>query len=107
MTSAVALDDVTSIYASKRFQMQVNVHVCDTVQLLVDFFSSMAKSRKKLEALNVFPWFILFLNRKRWALVRDRLLSNNSLFVGQLRTRDLVSFTTVIQTVNYYTTIHF
>ena len=44
---------------------------------------------------------------KRWALVRDRLLSNNSLFVGQLRTRDLVSYTTVLQTVNYYTTIHF
>ena len=87
--------------------MHVNVQVYDTVQLLVYFFSAMAESRKKLEALNVFSWFIVFLNRKRWALVRDRLLSNNSWFVGQLRTRDLVSFTTVLQTVNYYTTIHF
>ena len=42
------------------------------------------------------------------------LLSNNSLFVGQLyankflafRARDLISFTTDFQTVNYYSTIH-
>ena len=42
------------------------------------------------------------------------LLSNNSLFVGQLYenkslmlcARDLISFTTDLQTVNYYTTIH-
>ena len=42
------------------------------------------------------------------------LLSNNSLFVGQLyedkslalRARDLIFFTTDLQTVNYYTTIH-
>ena len=41
------------------------------------------------------------------------LLSNKSLFVGQLyedkslalRTRDLISFTTDLQTVNYYSTI--
>ena len=41
-------------------------------------------------------------------------LSNNSLFVGQLykdkslvlRARDLIFFTTDLQTVNYYTTIH-
>ena len=42
-------------------------------------------------------------------------LSNNSLFVGQLykdkslvlRARDLIIFTTDLQTVNYYTTIHY
>ena len=42
------------------------------------------------------------------------LLSNNSLFVGQLyedksialRACDLIFFTTDLQTVNYYTTIH-
>ena len=45
--------------------MHVNVDVCDIVQLLVDFFSAMAKSRKKLEASNVFSWFIVFLNRKK------------------------------------------
>ena len=41
------------------------------------------------------------------------LLSNNSLFVGQLyddnslalRARDLIFFTTDLQTVNYYSTI--
>ena len=49
----------------------------------------------------------------RSALVLE-LLSNNSLFVGQLyedqplamRPRDLIFFTTNLQTVNYYTTIH-
>ena len=42
------------------------------------------------------------------------LLSNNSLFVGQLyedksltlHARDLIFFTTDLQTVNYYTTFH-
>ena len=42
------------------------------------------------------------------------LLSNNSLFVGQLyedkslalRARDLIFFTTDLETVNYYSTIH-
>ena len=42
------------------------------------------------------------------------LLSNNSLFVGQLyedkslalRARDLIFFTTDLQTVNYNSTIH-
>ena len=41
-------------------------------------------------------------------------MSNNSLFVGQLNedkslalgARDLIVFTTDLQTVNYYTTIH-
>ena len=43
------------------------------------------------------------------------LLSNNSLFVGQLykekslalHARDLIFFTTDLQTVNYYSTIHY
>ena len=43
-----------------------------------------------------------------------KLLSNNSLFVGQLyedkslalRAYDLIIFTTDLQTVNYYSTIH-
>ena len=45
--------------------------------------------------------------------MRD-LLSNNSLFVGQLyedkslalRARDFILFITDLQTVNYYSTIH-
>ena len=48
-------------------------------------------------------------NRNRSALAR-KLLSNNLLFVGQLykdksialRARDLIYFTTDLQTVNYY-----
>ena len=73
----------------------------------------MVESLKKLMSLNVFSLFIVCSNRNRSALVRE-LLSNNSLFVGQLyedkslalRTRDLIFFTTDIQTVNYYSTIH-
>ena len=78
-----------------------------------DFFSAMADSRKKLKTSNLFSSFIMSSNRNRSALVRE-LLCNNSLFVGQLyedkslalRARDLIFFTTDLQTVNYYTTIH-
>ena len=73
----------------------------------------MAESSKKLKSLNVFSLLIVCSNRNKSALVRE-LLSNNSLFVGQLfedkslalRARDLIFFTTDLQTVNYYTTIH-
>ena len=73
----------------------------------------MAKSWKKLKNSNVFSSFIVCWNRNRSAPVRE-LLSNNSLFVGQLyedkslvlRARDLIFFTTDLQTVNYYSTIH-
>ena len=62
---------------------------------------------------SVFIVFFVSSNRNRSALVRE-LLCNNSLFVGQLyedkslalRARDLIFFTTDLQTVNYYTTIH-
>ena len=61
---------------------------------------------------NLFSPFIVYSNRNRSALVRE-LLSNNSLFVGQLyddkslalRAHDLIFFTTDLQTVNYYSTI--
>ena len=73
----------------------------------------MAESSKKLKSLNVFSFFIVCSNRNRSALVRE-LLSNYSLFAGQLyedkslalRARDLIFFTTDLQTVNYYSTIH-
>ena len=73
----------------------------------------MAESSKTLLSSNVFSLFIVFYNRNRSALVRE-LLSNNSLFVGQLyedkslalRARDLIFFTTDLQTVAYYATIH-
>ena len=65
-----------------------------------------------LKTSNLFSSFIVSLNRNRSALVRE--LYNNSLFVGQLyedkslalRARDFIFFTTDLQTVNYYTTIH-
>ena len=73
----------------------------------------MAESWKKLKTSDVFSLFTVCKNRNRLALVRE-LLSNNSLFVGQLkedksfalRARDLISFTIDSQTVNYFTTIH-
>ena len=63
-----------------------------------------------LKTSNLFLSFIVSANRNRSALVRE-LLCNNSLFVGQLnedkslalRARDLIFFTTDLQTVNYYT----
>ena len=64
--------------------LHIHVNVCDTVQpFLRDFFSAMAESWKKLKTSNVFSSFIVCKNKKRSALVRE-LLSNNSLFVGQL-----------------------
>ena len=78
-----------------------------------DFFGAMAESWMMLKTSNLFISFIVSSNRNRSALVRE-LLCNNSLFVGQLyedkslalRARDLIFFTTDLQTVNYYTTIH-
>ena len=72
----------------------------------------MAESLKKLETSNVFFSFFVCLNRNRSATVRE-LLSNNSLFIGQLcedkslalHAHDLI-FTTDLQTTNYYTKIH-
>ena len=72
----------------------------------------MAESSRKLETSNVFSSFIVCQNQNRPALVHE-LLSTNSLFVGQLykdkslvlRARGLI-FTTDVQTVNNYSTIH-
>ena len=73
----------------------------------------MAESRKKLKTSNLFSSFIVSSNQNRSALVRE-LLCNDSLFVGELyedkslarSARDLIFFTTDLQTVNYNTTIH-
>ena len=73
----------------------------------------MEESWKKLKTSNVFWSLIVCLKLNRSALVRE-LLSNNSLFVGRvcedkslaLRAHDLIFFTTDLQTVNYYITIH-
>ena len=74
----------------------------------------MAESWKKLKTSNVFSSFIVCYNRNRSAPVRELLSNNNSLFVSQLyegksrsrSARDLIFFTTDLQTVNYYSTIH-
>ena len=94
-------------------QIHVHVNVLETVQLLQVFFSAMAGRWKKLKTLNVFLTFIVCLNQKGSALVPE-LLSNNSLFVGQLyedkslalHARDSIFFTTDLETVNFYSTIN-
>ena len=48
-----------------------------------EFFNATAESWKKLKTSNVFSSFIVGKNRNRSALLCE-LLSNNSLFVGQL-----------------------
>ena len=73
----------------------------------------MAEIWKKLKTSNVFSSFIVCYNRNRSAPVHE-MLSNNSLFVGQLYEDkslalgacDLIFFTTDLKTVNYYSTIH-
>ena len=73
----------------------------------------MVESCKKLKTSNVFSLFIVCKNRNRSALER-KLLSDNSLFVGQLyedkslalSARDFILSTTDLQTVNYYSTSH-
>ena len=87
--------------------LQIHVNVCETVQLLHDFFSAIGESWKKWKTSNVFSSFIVCSNRNRSALVCE-LLSNNSLCVGQLNkdkslalhALDLISFTTDLQAVN-------
>ena len=67
----------------------------------------MVESWKKLKTANV--CFFVCSNQNRSALVRE-LLSNNSLFVGQLYenkllalgAHDLIFLTADLQTVNYY-----
>ena len=73
----------------------------------------MVESLKNLKTLNLISSFIMSSNRNRSALVRE-LLCNISLFGGQLyedkslalHVLDLIFFSTDLQTVNYYKTIH-
>ena len=74
----------------------------------------MVESWKKLKTSNVFSSRLFCVRIEIDQLYCVNLLRNNSLFVGQLyedkslalRARDLILFTTDLQTVNYYSTIH-
>ena len=91
----------------------MHVNVCKTVRRLTGFLHcNGGKLEDAEDCKSVFIVNCEF-ESNRSALVRE-LLCNNSLFVGQLyedkslalRARDLIFFTTDLQTVNYYTTIH-
>ena len=89
------------------------MNVSETVRVLAGFLRCNGGKLEEAEDFKSVFAFIVCSNRNRSALVRE-LLSNNSLFVGQLyedkslalRARDLIFFTTDLQTVNYYSTIH-
>ena len=93
--------------------LQIHENVCETVQLVQDFFSVMAESWKKLKSSNVFSSFIVCSNRNKSALVRElvsnKSLNNSSLYEDKslvLRAHDWIFFTTPLQTVSYYSTIN-
>ena len=87
--------------------LQLNVKVCETVQLFARFLQCNAGKLEKC-----FSSFTACSNQNRSAQVCE-LLSDNSLFVGQLcddkffapSTHDLI-FTTDLQTVIYCSTNH-
>ena len=93
--------------------LQIHLNIWETVQLLQDFFSAMRVIQKKLETSNVFSSFIVCRNKNRFGLVCE-LLNNNSLFDSQLyedkslalRACDVI-LTTYLQTVNYYSIVHY
>ena len=83
------------------------IKVCK-VKILMKSVHSFGTGKHKRQA------DITLLFQYRSAALVHELLSNNSLFVGQLyedkslalQVRDLIFFTTDLQTVNYYQTIH-
>ena len=85
--------------------------MCDTVQLLTGF--PQCNGGKLEEDEDFRRVFVVYYVLESKSLLRE-LLCNNSLFVGQLykdkslalQAFDLISFTTDLQTVNYYSTIH-
>ena len=90
--------------------VQLYVNVCDVVCSLVQWRKSVKSWRLRMCFRRL---LCVRIEIDQPAPVRE-LLSNNSLFVGQLygdkslalRARDLIFFTTDLQTVNYYSTIH-
>ena len=91
----------------------IHVNVCETVKLLAGLLQCNGGKLEEAEDFKCVFVVIDCLNRNRSALVLD-LLSNNSLFVGQLyenklptHARDLIFFTTDLQTMNYYSTNHY
>ena len=98
--SVMVLDGVTSFKPLKDVTNTCKWYATQSIYWW-EFFSTMAESWRKLNTSNVFSSFIVCYNRNNSALVRE-LLSNNSLFVGQLyedkslalRARDLIFFKT-------------
>ena len=91
----------------------MHVNVCDTVQLLAGILQCNGGKLEEAEDFKCVSSIIVCQNRNRSALVRESVI-NDSLFVGQLYedyslaqcARDLILFTTDLQTVNYYSIIH-
>ena len=50
---------VRRCYIVLTLELQIHVNVCETVQLLLEFFSAMAEIWKKLKISNVFSSFIV------------------------------------------------
>ena len=114
--TSIATEKMTSVMANGRCNVVMTLErrnkytltFANQSNILRDFCSAMAESWKKLKTSSLVASFIVCSKRNRSALVRD-LLSYNSLFVGQLyedkslalRVRDLIFFTTDLQTVNY------
>ena len=111
MTSYMALDGIIPFLCLKDI-----TNTCKLMQHTKywrEFFSAMALKLEEAEDLKCVLVVYCVLNRNRSALACE-LLSNNSMFVDQLcedkslalRACDLIFFTTDLQTVNYYSSIH-
>ena len=111
MTSVMALDSVTLFLRLKDV-----TNTCKCIRnspTIAGFLQCNGRKLEKLKTSNVFSYFIVCSNRNRSALVCE-LFCNNSLAVSYtikiislaLCARDSIFFTTDLQTVNYYSTIH-
>ena len=92
--------------------LQIHVNVCDIVLVLAGVLQ--CNGRKLEEAEDFKCVFVIYFVRIEIDQPQCISMSNNSLFVSKLyeeksltlRAPDLIFFTTDVQTVNYYSTIH-
>ena len=79
---------------------EIHVNACVTVKPL-------DASWKNVNDTTVFKSYLVCYNRNGSALVRELVsVSCKKIKSLTIRARDLISFTTDLQTVNYYSTIH-